>query len=83
MHHEYDLGSHHWAISTRSDEAQLWFDRGLTWIYAFDLEMAARCFAEAIVLDDNCAMAYRGLTYSSGIYYNKPWHRMQHLCCQD
>jgi hypothetical protein len=22
-------------------------------------------------------MAYWGLAYSSGIYYNKPWHRMQ------
>jgi tetratricopeptide (TPR) repeat protein len=39
--------------------------------------MAGRCFREAIALDDNCAMAYWGLTYSSGIYYNKPWHRMQ------
>ena len=47
------------------------------WLYAFDLEMAARCFREAIALDDNCAMAWWGLTYSSGIYYNKPWHRMQ------
>ena len=39
--------------------------------------MAGRCFREAIAVDDNCAMAYWGLAYSSGIYYNKPWHRMQ------
>jgi tetratricopeptide (TPR) repeat protein len=77
MHHPYELGSHHRPITTDSAEAQQWFDRGLMWIYAFDLEMAARCFREAIALDDNCAMAYWGLTYSSGIYYNKPWHRMQ------
>ena len=77
MHHPYDLGSHHRSVTTDSPEAQQWFDRGLMWIYAFDLEMAARCFREAIALDDQCAMAWWGLTYSSGIYYNKPWHRMQ------
>ncbi|MCP4769176.1 MAG: hypothetical protein GY875_23320 [Gammaproteobacteria bacterium] len=77
MDHPYELGSHRRPITTDSAEAQLWFDRGLMWIYAFDLEMAARCFREAIALDDNCAMAWWGLTYSSGIYYNKPWHRMQ------
>jgi tetratricopeptide (TPR) repeat protein len=77
MHHPYDLGNHHRSITTGSPGAQQWFDRGLMWIYAFDLEMAARCFREAIALDDDCAMAYWGLTCSSGIYYNKPWHRMQ------
>lgn len=77
MHHPYQLGNHHRPVTTESPEAQQWFDRGLVWIYAFDLEMAARCFREAIALDDNCAMAWWGLTYSSGIYYNKPWHRMQ------
>jgi tetratricopeptide (TPR) repeat protein len=77
MSYQYDLGSHHRSITTDNAEAQQWFDRGLIWIYAFDLEMASRCFREAIALDDNCAMAWWGLTYSSGIYYNKPWHRMQ------
>ena len=77
MHHPYELGDHHRPVTTDSPEAQQWFDRGLMWIYAFDLEMAARCFREAIALDDRCAMAWWGLTYSSGIYYNKPWHRMQ------
>jgi len=77
MNHPYDLGNHHQPITTDSAEAQLWFNRGLMWVYAFDLEMAARCFREAIAADDNCAMAWWGLTYSSGIYYNKPWHRMQ------
>ena len=77
MSYPYDLGDHRRKITTTSTAAQQWFDRGLMWIYAFDLEMAARCFREAIALDDNCAMAWWGLTYSSGIYYNKPWHRMQ------
>jgi tetratricopeptide (TPR) repeat protein len=77
MNHPYELGSHHRPVTTDSAEAQQWFDRGLMWIYAFDLEMAARCFRETIALDDLCAMAWWGLTYASGIYYNKPWHRMQ------
>lgn len=77
MRHDYDLGTHHREVTTSSAEAQIRFDRGLVWIYGFDLEMAARCFREAIALDDQCAMAWWGLTYSSGIYYNKPWHRMQ------
>jgi len=77
MAYNYDLGSHHRSITTVNAEAQQWFDRGLMWIYGFDLEMAGRCFREAIALDDNCAMAWWGLAYSSGIYYNKPWHRMQ------
>jgi len=77
MSYNYDLGTHHRPITTTSPEAQQWFDRGLVWIYGFDLEMAGRCFREAIALDDDCAMAYWGLAYSSGIYYNKPWHRMQ------
>lgn len=77
MTYPYDVGDFHRPITTTSPEAQTWFNRGLIWIYNFDLEMASRCFREAIALDDNCAMAYWGLAYSSGIYYNKPWHRMQ------
>ena len=77
MRYPYDLGGYHRPITTSSVEAQEWFDRGLSWIYGFDLEMAGRCFREAIALDKNCAMAYWGLAYASGIYYNKPWHRMQ------
>ena len=77
MSYPYNLGTHHRSITTASAVTQLWFDRGLIWIYNFDLEMAARCFREAIAFDNKCAMAWWGLTYASGIYYNKPWHRMQ------
>ena len=77
MSYPYDLGKYHRPVTTTSAEAQEWFDRGLAWIYGFDLEMAGRCFNEAIARDNDCAMAYWGLAYASGIYYNKPWHRMQ------
>ena len=77
MRHNYNLGSHKRKIKTAVKETEEWFNRGLLWIYGFDLEMAQRCFQQAVKSDDACAMAYWGLAYSSGIYYNKPWHRME------
>ncbi|MGI9395261.1 MAG: hypothetical protein ACR2OY_11490 [Boseongicola sp.] len=74
---DYDQGSHQRSITARNQEALDWFNKGLIWVYSFDLEMAARCFRQAIKHDDDCAMAWWGLSYASGIYYNKPWHRMQ------
>lgn len=74
---KYNLGCYQRLVTTNSQTALDSFNEGLIWIYAFDLEMAAKCFQSAIVDDDNCAMAWWGLAYSSGIYYNKPWHRMQ------
>ena len=73
----YDLGSHKRTISTTDSETQKWFDRGLNWMYAFDLELGQRCFKQAIDHDGNCGILYWGLAYTSGCYYNKPWHRMQ------
>ncbi|EAW14406.1 TPR domain protein [Aspergillus clavatus NRRL 1] len=69
----YDLGSYHRPVSTADPQAQLWFNRGLVWTYAFNHEEAAKCFEKAIALDSKCAMAYWGLAYTSGPNYNKPW----------
>ena len=77
MSYKYNLGSHRRTISTANPKAGKWFNRGLVWMYGFDLEIAGRCFEKSIRYDDRCAMAYWGLAYSSGIYYNKPWQRMQ------
>ena len=74
---DYNLGSYRRSITARNQNALDWFNKGLVWLYSFDLEMAGRCFREAIRHDDDCAMAWWGLACSSGIYYNKPWHRMQ------
>ena len=73
----YDLGTHTRPIATASSETQTWFDRGLMSIYGFDLELACNCFKHAIENDNDCVMAHWGLAYASGIYYNKPWTRMQ------
>ncbi len=77
MSYKYNLGNYHRTVSTSNPKAGKWFNRGLIWIYDFNLEMAARCFRNSIRHDDDCAIAYWGLAYSSGIYYNKPWKRMQ------
>jgi tetratricopeptide (TPR) repeat protein len=69
----FDLGTHHRAISTTSPEAQLWFDRGLLWTYAFNHEEAVRCFERASAADPECPMAYWGAAYAAGPNYNKPW----------
>ena len=69
----YDLGSFHRQVTTSSDDAQMWFNRGLTWTYGFNHEEAAKCFEKAISYDPRCAMAYWGLAYALGPNYNKPW----------
>ncbi|KAG4425988.1 hypothetical protein IFR04_000932 [Cadophora malorum] len=69
----YDLGAFQRPIYTKSGDAQIWFNRGLTWSYAFNHEEAARCFEQAIAHDLDCSMAHWGLAYSLGPNYNKPW----------
>ena len=71
------LGVYFDSINTVSNEAQTWFNRGLVWCYGFDLELAFRCFKQVVELEPDYAMAYWGMAYTSGIYYNKPWDRMQ------
>jgi tetratricopeptide (TPR) repeat protein len=69
----FDLGSYAGRVTTTSDEAQTWFDRGLRWTYGFNHEAAADCFRKAIAADPDCAMANWGLAYVIGPNYNKPW----------
>ncbi|AZQ32414.1 hypothetical protein EJ357_02255 [Streptomyces cyaneochromogenes] len=69
----YDLGTHTRSVTTSSAQAQLWFDRGLTWTYAFHHEEAVACFEAAVAADPDCAMAHWGIAYALGPNYNKPW----------
>lgn len=69
----YDLGTHGRTVTTSSPEAQLWFDRGLVWTYAFHHEEAVACFEAAVRADPDCAMAHWGIAYALGPNYNKPW----------
>ncbi|KAJ5292032.1 hypothetical protein N7478_001283 [Penicillium angulare] len=69
----YNLGNFHRTITTTSADAQIWFDRGLVWAYAFNHQESSQCFERAIMADPKCAMAYWGKAFSLGPNYNKPW----------
>ncbi|KAF1993050.1 hypothetical protein P154DRAFT_528061 [Amniculicola lignicola CBS 123094] len=69
----YNLGSFTRKVTTSSDAAQTWFNRGLIWCYAFHHEESARCFEKAIENDPTCAMAHWGVAFALGPNYNKPW----------
>ena len=69
----FDLGNYTRAVTTTSEEAQIWFDRGLRWTYGYNHEEAVECFRKAIAADPACGMAYWGLAYAVGPNYNKPW----------
>jgi len=69
----YDLGSYHRHVDTGSAVAQVWFNRGLVWAYAFNHEEAIRCFERALALDPDLAIARWGVAYAIGPNYNKAW----------
>lgn len=71
----YDLGHHSCAITTTSADAQLWFDRGLIWTFAYNHQEAVACFKRALTHDPDCAMAHWGVSYAAGPNYNMPWER--------
>lgn len=73
MQYGYDLGAYSCPITTCSDQAQLWFDRGLNWTYGFNHAESVACFRRALEHDPNCAMAHWGVAYASGPNYNLPW----------
>lgn len=73
MDYDYDLGRYSRKVTTRSDAAQTWFDRGLTWLYGFNHKEAIVCFQHAAEADPACAMAHWGHAYAAGPNYNMPW----------
>ncbi len=69
----FDLGSHTRPITTTSADSQRWFDLGLNWCFGFNHEEAVMCFERCLESDPECAMAYWGIAYASGPFYNYPW----------
>jgi tetratricopeptide (TPR) repeat protein len=69
----YDLGRYHRPVETAAPEAQIWFDRGLVWAYAFNHEEAIACFERALQHDPDLAIARWGIAYAIGPNYNKAW----------
>ena len=69
----FDLGTYSRAVSTRSPQAQQWFDMGLNWCYGFNHEAAIGCFEKVLSFDPGCAMAHWGIAYAAGPFYNLTW----------
>jgi len=67
-----DLGDVKRTVSTRSPEAQAFFDQGLALTYGFNHDEAARSFAHAGALDGSCALCFWGAAYTLGPNYNIP-----------
>src|SRR5262247_347223 len=70
----FDLGPYSRKVTTSSPDAQLWFDRGLNWMFGFNHGEAIKCLQQALKLDPECAMAHWGVSYASAPNYNLPWH---------
>ncbi|XWN33496.1 MAG: hypothetical protein ROR55_10700 [Devosia sp.] len=71
----FDLGPWRRTVTTGSPEAQVWFDRGLNWTYAYNQEEGIACFRKALEHDPSCAMAWWGIAFAGGPFYNRPWIR--------
>lgn len=70
------IGSLHHPIATKSDEAQKFFDQGLTLVYAFNFSEAKRSFERAAELDPQSPMPLWGEALAMGPNYNEthPWN---------
>lgn len=66
------IGAAHLEITTKSPQAQRYFDQGLRLTYAFNHQEALRSFKEAARLDPGCAMAYWGWALVLGPNINLP-----------
>ncbi|RBI67546.1 hypothetical protein DQW77_17445 [Roseovarius sp. TE539] len=72
MSEYFDLGDYSRPASAQPS-AQLWFDRGLVWLFAYNHEEAIVCFEKAVESDPACALAHWGIAHAFGPNYNKPW----------
>jgi tetratricopeptide (TPR) repeat protein len=66
------LGNLQHPVTTKSKEAQKYFNQGLTLLYAFNHQEAIRSFEAAAALDADCAMAYWGVAFAYGPNINAP-----------
>ena len=66
------LGDLHHPVTTKSKQAQRYFDQGMSLLFGFNHKEAIRSFRSAAQLDPDCAMAYWGAAYAFGPHVNKP-----------
>jgi len=67
-----NLGSWHRTISTKSVDAQKYFDQGLRQLYGFDMQGSERSFRKAAEADPKCAACWWGVAMSLGPHINVP-----------
>lgn len=72
----FDLGLHKRTVSTKSAEAQRWFDTGLNWCFGFNFVEGTRCFQKSLEADPECVMGHWGVAYGSSPFYNLTWREM-------
>ncbi len=66
------LGAASLAVTTYRPDAQQYFDQGLRWMHAFNLEEAEASFREALRRDPSCAMCAWGVAFALGPHINLP-----------
>lgn len=66
------LGSYTRTITTRSPEAQRYFDQGLAFLQSFNHGAAIRSFERAAELDPQCAAVHWAIALASGPHINYP-----------
>ena len=66
------VGRQHHPMQTKSEEAQKYFDQGITLIYGFNHEEAGRAFQRASELDPASPMPLWGIALAVGPNYNAP-----------
>ncbi|WP_454780377.1 tetratricopeptide repeat protein [Legionella sp. WA2022007384] len=67
-----NLGSFHFAVSTKNQLAQKFFNQGIVLFYGFEWGESARSFKEAMRLDPQCGMCYWGFALATGSKINAP-----------
>ncbi len=62
-------GKYRWAIATKNDSAQIYFNQGINMYYSFHIIEAMASFKKAVRFDPNCAMLYwaQALAYGPNI----------------
>lgn len=68
--HYEGLGAFSRKVTTRSPEAQAYFNQGLDFLYAFNHDESIRAFTRAAEIDPSCAMAFWGVALSNGPHIN-------------
>jgi tetratricopeptide (TPR) repeat protein len=66
------LGNYHRSVSTKSPEAQRYFDQGMRLLWGFNHDESTRSFARSLELDPSCSMCAWGVALTVGPNYNVP-----------